>query len=551
MKRSLLPIFAALVVLVMGMPDAFGAQNRRNAAPREALPEELSNVDVKDHPIGSPGEAAGFVQALTGHLVVVRRGGRDAYFAVPGDPVFAGDVLYTLKSSRCRIRLAGQDRITLGADTRLVIDQVLDNSAAGEKESAFHLLRGKAMCYVVRLFRYRRIAFSITTPTAITGVRGTKFGVAVAPEKTAEDLSAEEAETASPTTVYCFEGKVAVYSPVDGSLQEVAAGRSLELDASGAGPVTPTSPEAAERFMQDTTSLPFEDEDNQAEDIVLHEETPNAVTAFSTEPHDDVVRTTPTALSDARPARHQGYFAGMLTKAASGYYGTYRSPAIYDLDAGGAAANGLAYLYQDGSFSDQSRQTTFLETSDGVVTAGLPSSVENTEAGYNAYMEWGTWIQPTAVSDGFSNFVIDNKGYYVMGDATTDARMGDLATRGIAGIYSGGASGTYWTPAGGADMSGQFSTRVDLAAGTLSDFSLSVSGSGHSVSVSGASGLFAGATSQFDINGSTGTWLIDGAGATTKAAEGSLYGANGEAIGGLWEAGNGTGHAVGMFQGTR
>ena len=41
------------------------------------------------------------------------------------------------------------------------------------------MLRGKVMFYAVRLFKYRTASMSVKTPTAVVGVRGTKFGVEV------------------------------------------------------------------------------------------------------------------------------------------------------------------------------------------------------------------------------------------------------------------------------------------------------------------------------------------------------------------------------------
>jgi hypothetical protein len=100
-------------------------------------------------------------------------------------------------------------------------------------------------------------------------------------------------------------------------------------------------------------------------------------------------------------------------------------------------------------------------------------------------------------------------------------------------------------------MEGTFSSHVAFTSGLITDFGLSVSGDGHSASISGASGAFTGPTSQFAINGNTGTWEIDGTNPDTKAASGSVYGPNGDHMGGVWEIHEGTSHAVGVFQGTR
>jgi hypothetical protein len=563
MKRYLLIIFIVFGLSLIGAQVVFCQLERGKAAPQEVLPDELRHVEVKDYYIGSDAGAVGRIQAVAGHVVVARFEESEAYFAAPGDEVFTGDVLYTLKSSRCRVLFFGQDLITLGDNTRIVIEEVIDDRETGEKKSAFSMLRGKVMCYVMRLFRYKHISFSISTPTAVTGVRGTKFGVEVKTKEPVEDMTYWEANTVGgteTTTVHCFEGKVEVYSPVDGTAQGVEGGESLELSVLGAGIVEPTTPEAAERFILDTEALPMMGEEAQSGDgeAVAGVETGNDIGASGSGLQDyvtDVVQrqvTNVTENADRRPTEHYGYFAGMLTNAATGVDGAYRSQNICNFDSNMIlASNGMYYMCADGSADYNDPEITYLQTPDGgYVISGLPASVRHTELGHNACMEWGHWTQPLVMSDGTDAVYFDNRGYYVLGDYTTDSQMSVLAANNIAGTYSGGAYGTYWTSTGGADMSGDFSTRVNFAAGSLSDFKVSVLGGGHSASVNGASGMFTGPSSQFEIDGATGAWQIDGSPGTGEAA-GSVYGPNGDAIGGSWEIGDGTGHAVGMFEGTR
>jgi hypothetical protein len=561
MKRYLLIIFIVFGLSLIGAQVVFCQLERGNAVPQEVLPDELRYVEVKDYYIGSDAVAVGTIQAVAGHVVVTHFEESEAYFAAPGDAVFKGDVLYTLKSSRCRVLFFGQDLITLGDNTRIVLEEVIDDREEGEKKSAFSMLRGKVMCYVMRLFRYKHISFSISTPTAVTGVRGTKFGVEVKTKEPVEDMPYWEANTVGGTeisTVYCFEGKVEVYSPVDGTLQGVEGGESLELSVLGAGIVEPTTPEAADRFILDTEALPTTDEEARSGEAVTDEEFGNYISASDSGLQNDV--TPPVEdlgpkeieAADRRPTGHYGYFAGMLTNATTGVDGAYRSQNICNFDSNNiSASNGMYYMYADGSADYNDPEITYLQTPDGgFIISGLPASVRHTELGHNACMEWGHWTQPLVMSDGTDEFYFDNRGYYVLGDYTTDSQMSVLAANNISGTYSGGAYGTYWTPAGGANMSGDFSTRVNFAAGSLSDFNLSVLGGGHSASVSGSSGMFTGSSSQFEIDGATGAWQIDGS-PGTGAAAGSVYGPNGEAIGGSWEIGDGTGHAVGMFEGTR
>jgi len=80
---------------------------------------------------------------------------------------------------------------------------------------------------------------------------------------------------------------------------------------------------------------------------------------------------------------------------------------------------------------------------------------------------------------------------------------------------------------------------------------VSVSGNGHSAKIENASGSFS--SSHFNIDTGTGYWYLDNAtGTYDKGAHGSLYGPNGEYIGGVWGIckDSSTG-ATGIFQGSK
>jgi len=158
----------------------------------------------------------------------------------------------------------------------------------------------------------------------------------------------------------------------------------------------------------------------------------------------------------------------------------------------------------------------------------------------------------TAFTAGGNTYVIDNRGYFIHGENTCDA-----AVAGFSGSahYSGQAYGTYWTSTDGTDMTGTFSTNVNFDSGSLTDFNMSVSeagGGGKFAKITGASGSFA--SSHFEIGEATGTWELSGGDplAGARKAVGSLYGPNGEYIGGAWgmkkDSANG---ANGIFQGQK
>ena len=103
--------------------------------------------------------------------------------------------------------------------------------------------------------------------------------------------------------------------------------------------------------------------------------------------------------------------------------------------------------------------------------------------------------------------------------------------------YSGNAWGTYreWTDhstSSSTDMTGTFGCSVNFDSLSVTDFNVSISGSGHTAKISEASGSFG--SSQFQINTETGSWTIDDNSVSYRAANGSLYGPNGEYIGGAF-----------------
>ncbi|MEI6608199.1 MAG: CHAP domain-containing protein [Deltaproteobacteria bacterium] len=201
-------------------------------------------------------------------------------------------------------------------------------------------------------------------------------------------------------------------------------------------------------------------------------------------------------------------------------------------------------------------QITALETSTGAVTVGIPVSIDMHELGNNSYMSWGYWLQNSAMQAGGTNYYVNNRGFYLRGDPTTNAQMNDLIAHNVSGTYSGTANGTYWTNTGGANMAGSFSANVNFASRSLNNINMSISGGGHSASISGATATASGSSSTF-IGNANGQWKIDGAtlgSSSTKDLRGVVLGPTGKAVGGGFGMGQSpatTGLVIGIFQGTR
>ena len=277
MKRYIFVAFAALTLLFFGFQPAFCqvTDPRGNAAPSEAFPEDLKNLDVKDYFIALEAEPVGLIQTVTGHVVVLHGKTNEAYFAAQGDTIFQQDALLTLEESRCRVRFVSEDVITMGEDARIDIEELVDDHELQRKKSTFNMFRGKAMFYVVRLFRHKNVSASVKTKTAVVGIRGTKFGVEVrkASGRLAQSKPLYIANASdsglfylaqanlndTETVVHGFKGTVDVLSPIDGTTQRVSEGQSLLMTMIGADIVEPTDPAIAQQFMRET-EVPAPDE---------------------------------------------------------------------------------------------------------------------------------------------------------------------------------------------------------------------------------------------------------------------------------------------------
>jgi len=265
-----------------------------------------------------------------------------------------------------------------------------------------------------------------------------------------------------------------------------------------------------------------------------------------------------------RPTTHYGYYIGMVTKDDAGSR-SYADDVVTDsrqnFDSSNIMVGDNADTYHilDGSQDYNDPTITSMKVQGRTVISGLPVAVEHEEYGYNPSMEWGRWVLNDLVFDGQYNYYVDNKGWYVFGDVTTNNQMDYLAAKNISAAYTGKSYGTYWIGPGGylnkVKMEGTFSSDVSFSSRTISNFDLSVSGDGHNASISNASGSFSGSSSHFALDGNSGQWKIDGisAGVDDKGGYGSVYGPNGERIGGVWGMHNDASnkHAVGAFKGNK
>jgi hypothetical protein len=131
------------------------------------------------------GQTVGRVQRVQGTVLFIPKGGYDAYHLDKSAPVAVhdGDTLITAKNSRVTLLMNDKSKLTLTPQSKMVIDKSLHDPAANRRDTKLRLLLGRLRAVVAKITGDN--AYTIQTPTATAGVRGTDFALAVNPEMTA------------------------------------------------------------------------------------------------------------------------------------------------------------------------------------------------------------------------------------------------------------------------------------------------------------------------------------------------------------------------------
>ena len=281
MKRNRPGTFLVVLLVLTGLLTTLSLTNassdRGMAVPPQNLPDDLQAYDVKDFFIPAQADKIGYIQTIIGHVVVVREASNQAYFAAKGDALFQQDSFVTLEKARCRIKFTTQDVVTMGANTRITVKELVDDRKSKQKKSLLSMLRGKAMFYVVRLFKYKRTQAAVTTPTAVCGVRGTQFGIEIQNAKGSQaqavpvylaDASGEtwpllaQAANGDQTVVYFYDGKGELCNAAGSNCFPVMQGESGLVDPEGNVYVSVADPGRADQFRRDTDVGPGAGEDD-------------------------------------------------------------------------------------------------------------------------------------------------------------------------------------------------------------------------------------------------------------------------------------------------
>mgnify|MGYP001212138627 CR=1 FL=1 len=123
-------------------------------------------------------EPAGLVKVASGAVRIERAG--TELPVTPGTPVEAADVVITGADGRCGITFRDNSLLSLGPDSRLVVERFQFDSTTHEGGFDSLLQQGRLAVVSGKLAKHGKDQMKVRTPSSILGVRGTEFVVEAA-----------------------------------------------------------------------------------------------------------------------------------------------------------------------------------------------------------------------------------------------------------------------------------------------------------------------------------------------------------------------------------
>ena len=117
--------------------------------------------------------AAGYIQLVLGQATVWERGGTQRP-AQKGVQLYEGDAIVTGPSSNVQVRMSDDTLIMVYSNSRVKIDQyIYSYNKDGKDSSALLLLRGAIRTVTGLIGQNNKDNFTVKTPAAAIGIRGT------------------------------------------------------------------------------------------------------------------------------------------------------------------------------------------------------------------------------------------------------------------------------------------------------------------------------------------------------------------------------------------
>lgn len=119
----------------------------------------------------------GRIKIASGIASVVRGGQTIA--ATPGLPLRKGDILTTGKTGRIGATFYDNSRFAAGPNSRVTVSEFLFNETTHDGKFVTQVDRGSLAIISGQIAKRNKDAMRVRTPTALLGVRGTRFVVEV------------------------------------------------------------------------------------------------------------------------------------------------------------------------------------------------------------------------------------------------------------------------------------------------------------------------------------------------------------------------------------
>lgn len=123
-------------------------------------------------------EAIGLVKTTKGAVNIDRAGQKLS--AAPGAPLYQSDTILTGEDGAVGMTFIDNSRLSLSANSALALETFRFNTTTHEGEFVTSLNRGDLAAVSGKIAKATPEAMKVRTPSAILGVRGTKFVVSVA-----------------------------------------------------------------------------------------------------------------------------------------------------------------------------------------------------------------------------------------------------------------------------------------------------------------------------------------------------------------------------------
>ena len=171
----LVPVFAQANEKTM---DILEFLEQKHVPSKDLLP---AHVKIMNGFKPGTGVSVGEVQEVHGTVLVIHHDSAEAYRLQKKMPIFRGDTLITEHDSRVTLLLLDKSVLSLASRSKMLIKKSFYsvNSQKERRNTKLQLFFGRLRSFVSKITGDSD--YTITTPTALAGVRGTDFALVVGP----------------------------------------------------------------------------------------------------------------------------------------------------------------------------------------------------------------------------------------------------------------------------------------------------------------------------------------------------------------------------------